>query len=496
MKNRFNLVDEKWIPIAGRREKASLADVFAETGGCEIAGNPIQKASLTKLLIAIAWASGRVADETDWKVLGPSGITGRCLAYLSEHHDDFYLYGEKPFLQMLVLASLEAAKRNELIQMDIPDLPAANASRIFDSQMGRRLDDGEKAIFIVMLMNHALAGKQNTLPNRLPPLTPGYALKTMGGAKAGPSIGGTVGRLFTFFQGPSMRETVWLNMLTEEDVRMLAPGFRLDVRPPWERMPEGEDDERAREIRNSIYAWLCAVSRFVLLLDDGRMCYEEGIQYVSSAKDGYCEPFMTLREKGKDVCVNVHRKPWRDFPAMLQISDGDSGCPLVRMLRHRLPGSGMDAFALWCGGLQVHSSMGGQYMSDDDDFVESSVWMEPAFLSDAASLNLSAVVQKIENVSGRLFHSVKSYWKDMGVEDRKATAFGNRATESFWRELDGFKDRILDTAWEGSEEGISKVMSKVWRTAYSAYDDSCPHGDEKGMLAWMKNRMGESRNGK
>ncbi|WP_442903849.1 type I-E CRISPR-associated protein Cse1/CasA, partial [Gilvimarinus sp. 1_MG-2023] len=55
MENRFNLIDEPWIPVAdvGR---VSLKDIFKRPDLRALGGNPVQKIALTKLLLAIVQA--------------------------------------------------------------------------------------------------------------------------------------------------------------------------------------------------------------------------------------------------------------------------------------------------------------------------------------------------------------------------------------------------------------------------------------------------------
>ena len=488
MTGRFNLVDEKWITVAGRAGGMSLLDVFKEKEPCMITGNAIQKSALIRFLVAVAQASVRIRDDEEWKALGGDGVSERCISYLEEHHDDFFLYGDKPFLQFTKLADTPEAKRNRLIQAEISDLPADNASRVFDSQMGRDLDDAEKALFIIMLQNHALAGKHVTKPDVLAPFTPGYALKKQS-AKAGPSIGNGKGRLFTFFLGSSIRETVWLNLLTDEDITGLAMNFRLDVRPPWEEMPGGEDDERARELKSSVYAWLCAMSRFVLLEGDS-FCYEEGLQYVSSEKDRYREPFITTTGDGRDVGADVERKPWRDFPAMFQMSDPRSGCPLIRMCMNRTkdPSSGVGVFAIWCGGLQVHANSGGQAVGPGDDFVESEVWIAPQFLGDAAYDRLAAAIMEVEKISKGVSNAVGRYWKGLNSSPKDVKVHVQMAQKAFWQKVDSFGDRLVQLAMEGDEPETRKLMSRAWAAGYAAYDGACPHEGDGKLMNWMKER--------
>ena len=97
--NRFNLVDEPWVPVVdvGR---VSLAQLFSQQDYRALGGNPVQKIALTKLLLAIAQAACTPEDDDDWASIRPEGLSEKCLEYLNKWHDRFYLYGEKPFLQM------------------------------------------------------------------------------------------------------------------------------------------------------------------------------------------------------------------------------------------------------------------------------------------------------------------------------------------------------------------------------------------------------------
>jgi len=56
--------------------------------------------------LAIAQAACTPEDDDDWASIQPGGLAERCLGYLDKWHDRFYLYGEKPFLQMPILDRL------------------------------------------------------------------------------------------------------------------------------------------------------------------------------------------------------------------------------------------------------------------------------------------------------------------------------------------------------------------------------------------------------
>ena len=179
--NRFNLIDEPWIPIVdvGR---VSLRDIFSRSDYRALGGNPVQKIALTKLLLAIAQAASTPEDDNAWAELGTEGIAANCLAYLERWHDRFWLYGEKPFLQMPTVLNLIEARtqkkmtgaKNESKRQEVkadarpkaigtgfyPDLSSENNTVLSECHFDRNLTDAEKVVFIVSLMNFAFGGKR------------------------------------------------------------------------------------------------------------------------------------------------------------------------------------------------------------------------------------------------------------------------------------------------------------------------------------------------
>ena len=99
MENRFNLVDEPWIPVTDH-SRVSLRQIFSNPYYRSLGGTPVQKIALLKLLLAIGQAAITPRDKTEWEELGVQGLVKRCLQYLDKWYDRFYLYGERPFLQM------------------------------------------------------------------------------------------------------------------------------------------------------------------------------------------------------------------------------------------------------------------------------------------------------------------------------------------------------------------------------------------------------------
>src|SRR5690625_7984227 len=114
MENKFNLIDEPWIPIADYG-LISLRDIFSNNKYRELGGNPIQKIAIFKLLLAISQAAVTPSDEEAWQALGTEKLAHRCLTYLERWHDKFYLYGERPFFWLQwVLESLVYRRAKKL----------------------------------------------------------------------------------------------------------------------------------------------------------------------------------------------------------------------------------------------------------------------------------------------------------------------------------------------------------------------------------------------
>ncbi len=105
MENHFNLIDEPWIPIA-EVGLVSLKQIITMPSYRDIGGNPIQKIALIKLLLAIAQAASTPKDDEAWAALSLETLAARCLTYLAQWHECFYLYGERPFLQMPAIMRL------------------------------------------------------------------------------------------------------------------------------------------------------------------------------------------------------------------------------------------------------------------------------------------------------------------------------------------------------------------------------------------------------
>ena len=84
--NRFNLIDEPWIPVVGKG-KVGLRQIFADESIAALGGNPVEKIAVFKLLLAIAQSAITPKDESEWKSLGVNGLQKRVSDYLDKYYD-------------------------------------------------------------------------------------------------------------------------------------------------------------------------------------------------------------------------------------------------------------------------------------------------------------------------------------------------------------------------------------------------------------------------
>jgi len=486
MMRRFNLVDEDWIPIAGAG-RVSLKRIFQDTTLKSLGGTPVQKLSLLKLLLAIAQRVHTPENDYDWSDLKAEGLGEKCIEYLESQRDLFWLYGDRPFLQMPVLRNMLDKNKKPLKVSDIgrvylPDLPSENDSILFQNQNSRPLTDAEKAVFIVSVMNYSPGGKRTVKDAE--PLTKGYSGKTKS-ARAAPSIGGYVGYLNSCLWGTNVLETVWLNVLTQEHIRLFKHWTVHEIIPPWEEMPQGEDDHVANRIKHSIMGSLCAVSRFVLLEGDG-IIYMEGIQYPYHTQ-GWREPFLSFTPEGKMLWLDTSKKPWRNLPALLQATfegkdETSYECPQVSLLLPRAR-SYQDIIGIWSGGLQVRSQAGDQSVKQTDDYIESIVFLETAVLGEPWYYALKREMSALEKLSTVLYSSIRGYFSEQLTQHDTLV---KKAVEIYWQLCERRFQDLVDVCSDA--EKTYALRKEFASFIYQLYDRFCPRDTSRQMSAWAKQR--------
>lgn len=481
--NKFNLINSPWIPIADIG-LVSLKQIFSEPAYRALGGNPIQKISLTKLLFAISQAACTPKDDYDWQELGTTGLAEKCLAYLEKWHDHFYLYGEKPFLQIPEIAKATTQNFGAVL----PEIATGNTTILNSTQMENALNDAEKAMLIVQLVNFGLGGKKT---DNSVVLSANYQGKSNdkgkpSTGKAGTSLG-FMGFLHNFLIGETVLQTLWLNLLTQEQIDDLPYSQKLGV-APWEKMPTGENCEVAKQLKNSLMGRLISLSRFCLLNDDG-LHYSEGIAHLDY-KDNLVDPSVAadFSGKAKVLWVDTERRPWRFLTALLSFINASKGfnCYYLTASSFRRAHEENLKFGIWSGGLRVSSNAGEQYVSGSDDFVESTVFlplhseMEESGWFD----NLEFEMRELEHLSKIVYGSTMGYFNDQKSEGKNEAA---QATHLFWQLCERRFQDLVYACKEDGKEKRNALRKKFAHFAMTSYNRYCAQDTTRQLNAWAEN---------
>ncbi len=497
MENRFNLIDEPWIPVAdvGR---VSLKDIFSKPELRTLGGNPVQKIAMTKLLLAIAQSAATPQDDDEWKAMGQHGVAEKCLAYLDKWHDRFYLYGEQPFLQM------PAVERAGIKVLGVvsPEISTGNTTVLTQTQREKTTGEQDRALILVVQMGFGLSGKKT---DNSVVLTPDYKGKQNdkgkpASGKAGVSVG-HMGLLHSFWTGESIVQTLWLNLFTQENIAGLSMFPTLGM-APWEKMPQGEDDDIARQLKASLMGRLVPIGKFCLLADTG-MHYTDGIAHAGYL-EGKADPTVSIdfsQKKPKALWTNPVKKPWRELTGLLQfIEQGkNSGFETSQLkLTLKRVSRNTESFALWSGGLRVSSNAGEQYASGSDDYVQSEIWLSSDLLGSLFLEQLKNEMSELETVSKGLYSASIRYFRELSDIDKsgsgKAQPFvasqAARASTLFWQFCERQSQELIN-ACDNTPEAASarhKLRKTFAGYAWKVFDQMCPNESARQMDAWAQTR--------
>lgn len=481
--NRFNLIDEPWIPIVdvGR---VSLRNIFSRSDYRALGGNPVQKIALTKLLLAIAQAASTPTDDEEWAELGAEDMAKKCLAYLDRWHNRFWLYGEKPFLQMPSIRTAGIQNFGAVLA----EVATGNTTVLTQSQIEKSLSDADKAMLVVSLMGFGLGGKKT---DNSVVLSLGYTGKT--NDKGKPATGkpgsavGFMGFMHNFLIGQSISETLWLNLLTVEQLQQLRTYSGGLGMAPWEIMPIGEDCDTAKGLKTSLIGRLLPLSRFCLLAETG-LHYSEGIAH-QGYRESMIDPSVSVDFSGNDpkaIWVDPEKRPWRFLTALLGFlaQTGNSGfdCYQLRFGLQRAR-SRVEMLGIWSGGLRVSSNAGEQYVSGTDDFVESLIVLPQQILGTLWFANLQLEMTELDQLSKIVYSATLNYFKNQNMEGK---AQAGLASNLFWQLCER---KFQDLVYACEDFNQAKTLRKNFAGfANQAYDRFCANDTARQLDAWAKNR--------
>lgn len=519
IEKRFNLIDEAWIPVAGEGS-VGLRTIFTDNTITALGGNPVEKIALFKLLLAIAQSAYTPKDEVDWKQLGYDGMQKKVLEYLDEHYDCFWLYGEKPFLQIPDIERLcneESQVKKEKKQSvkigngTFPDLFPENNTIVsqFDSA-DISGNDANKALFLITTENFALYGKQI---DKSICLEKNYVKSDI--AKPGPSLGFN-NYLHTFIFADTVLASVYINLITEAiltDNQMIGQTVGT---PFWEKMPQTEKSETALQSKLTLMGHLVPLSRYLLFTDDG-VYFTEGIQYQYSKADkkagkaeaDWIDPSFSWKYKNgelKGLYADVSKKPWRILDSLLvkKLSEMEYNNILLKLVLARIAQEGGDkAFSVWSGGLDVSGDAFGKKIKDTDDFVESEVQVPAGIFSNEEESTffnlLSEEMNYMRNLESYLANAITGYYLCMTgksikkINPKERQSVYDKETklpkQQYWQLCESQFQKLVNACGEDSSGEKAKDMQKLFSGfVYQIYDRTCPKDTARQMEAWAENR--------
>lgn len=476
--NAYNLIDEPWIPVLmrdGTNRSVSLGDIFADENGtiADLALNPYERVAVFRLLLCIAQAAlgpDRLKDETAWREAKPS-VGPFSLEYLSKWHDRFCLYGAHAFLQpdCLSLAKADGATPCEKLVMR---LASGNKSTLFDHDAAsdsRILPDADLALGFLIYQNFSSGGLSGQC--------------VWDGVATEKSIQGSPCRersmLFSLLQDRSVVETVWMNLVTDDWVR-------LSLKSAWGR-PFWEFDELTRAAtagnEKTFLGRLVPLSRAIKLTRGAPFCIlGEALAYPQIPEWREAMASVKLQKGAKKgefsetyVSSNPARMPWRELASILAVRE-TGGRKSALALRHLDSLPETKEFSLWTGGLYSEKAK-------EVDTVEWKVRLSVEFLEDESLRRYQSAIEWADQQRSALYFATAEYARVMLVDE--VSRFSIPAERIYWDILAQPKNQKI----------VQNVKPDTylddWKTACreaaeEAYRRACPAMNARQMEAYAQ----------
>ncbi len=378
----------------------------------------------------------------------------------------------------------------------LPEISTGNTTVLSQIQVQKPQDDADRAVLLVSLMGFALSGKKT---DNSTVLTIDYRGKLNdkgkpSSSKPGPAVA-HMGLLHSFFLGGNIQESLWLNLLTSNQIEQTNMFPQGKGSPPWELMPEGEDCSVAQALKQSLQGRLIALCRFCLLTEDG-LHYSEGLAHAGY-KEGMVDPTVAVNHSGKEpkaLWVDPEKRPWRQLTSLLGFITQDKSQGFqswqIRSCLDRARDV-TEAFTIWSGGLRVSSNAGEQFISGSDDFVESQVLLHSGTLGEHWFAQLKAEMDALDVLARGLYGKVIGFFKEQKVDGGKQAA---QASHLFWQLCERKFQDLVDGCGCEPDEHLQRQKLRRYFAGYvqQAYDQFCPKETARQLDAWAKSRPNNS----
>lgn len=514
-KRSFNLLDEPWIPVVGHGEK-SVLDVFTDLSYRRLGGNPVEKVTITRLLLAIVHAAVPLPDAAAWRALTVEEIAQKARDYLSRWHDRFDLYDpQRPFLQFPRLRELEGCEVKPIEKLSL--LVGSDNGGVLTDWARPEFTPAEIARLVVAGVGYGCSGKKYAYTkhngkNVCIILTKNSEMQS--GTPAPGTLMGGKGYLHAMLVGDTLLDTLRLNLLPDDYLRALKmfPHSCPCGRPFWEKMPKYTDSDDASAYRDSYQGTLFPLDKFLLLADEG-VVLTNGIVYAQP----HWDPGVTISKDGKKdktLWTQAERQPWRELPALLRFIDPTSGQTTPAFLIHgfdkKLPKVDKGDIGIWTGGVGVDNKLGEQYVSGDSGFQDSEYSLPIEWVNDSEMTYhwYSIIMEEVNHCSSITGDAIRKYYEEIANDARKkvlASPMKNRGVQLFWEKMEPLADSLLllavdmnNVAEASQRDALLGTASKEWlRVAESCYADVCPHATPRqiGVYARCRPRFGAAQPG-
>lgn len=473
--NFYNLIDEPWIPVLmqdGTNRRVSLGEIFADTGGdiADLALNPYERVAVFRLLLCIAQAAlspERLKDERAWRTAKTS-VGPVSSDYLKKWHDRFFLYGSHAFLQPDDVVALNENSYKPYSTL-VFELASGNNSTLFDHAAVDPLRLISRFTLAIGFMTY-----QNFSANGLSGKCLWSGVETEKSVKGAPCREQSM--LFTLLRGNSIVESIWLNLLTSEQVRN-------DLRAEW-GCPAWELNSMSRsdsdKLSQTFLGHLAPLSRSLKFEKGASKCILGGgliYQPLPSWREQMAS--LTTKDDGSPtyISANPSRMPWRDLTSILSVH-GTRGCKGALALRHIDSFSEEDSFSIWTGGIKWEPGQAKLI-----DTVEWSVTLSVSMIEDLPLQRYGNAIKWAERQRTNLRYATKGYAGILKVDN--ASRYYQPAEHIYWDLLAKPENQKLVQSVD-SPTYMDDWKEATRKAAEEAYRRACPAVTARQMEAFAQ----------
>lgn len=442
-----------------------LLDVYGKMGKIQsVLGTPMEKIALMRLMVCITQAAlNGPSNEKGWRTC-KKDISSKSIKYLKGKKKLFDLYGDRPFLQIRHLSgpftrdtfSLKftaATGNNHMLH----DLHARDG-------VDRELPDNEIASYLVQTQLFAECGRKSAPSGELR-----WGKKAIQHYNEAAPLNG---RLVTIVYGDSLLDTIYLNLVTKDELNGAKIPFGV---PVWDLDIKSQQDSAAVGATRTYLYNLVPASRAILLnRSDKKMIYCEGIKRPDIPHGKYSMPFIDpwltlipIKEDKERMYLKIisNKYPWRDLCSLLALLNLDktTGGPWAfRHLRAKMNTN----ITIYTGGIEYSNA----------NPIIAMEWhlVIPAEIFRETSLTMYANLVKSANDSAISINIALKMYKKLMEGNKKSSIYDAMLSEAlkvYWDSLNRHADILIRNI--DNEEAQEEWLKTVHNTAKRCFEQVC-----------------------